>query len=188
MLKLLFDFAEPSAVEAWRAIDDRVMGGQSRSRLCHDPAGHAVFEGEVSLAGNGGFASVRCSPADRGHAGAAACLIEVRGDPKAFKIGLLTDDGFDGLNYQAGFVPAGSQWHTCACRLRRSAPVSGGGWCPLRRRSIPHASAKSGCCLPLDSPARSHWMSGESASPKFHAFQRLTCVESRHVRGVSGYR
>jgi NADH dehydrogenase [ubiquinone] 1 alpha subcomplex assembly factor 1 len=79
MLKLLFDFNDPEAVHGWHAIDDRVMGGVSRSRLRHDPAGHAVFEGEVSLDRNGGFASVRSSPGDRGQAGATCCTIEVRG-------------------------------------------------------------------------------------------------------------
>jgi hypothetical protein len=59
MHKLLFDFSDPSAVDAWRAIDDRVMGGISRSQLRHDPTAHAVFEGLVSLEQNGGFASVR---------------------------------------------------------------------------------------------------------------------------------
>ena len=61
MLIELFDFSDPRAAEAWRAIDDRVMGGVSRSRLRHDRAGHAVFEGDVSLERNGGFASVRSS-------------------------------------------------------------------------------------------------------------------------------
>lgn len=109
----LFDFADGAAVLAWRAIDDRVMGGVSRSRLRHDAAGHAVFEGEVSLDRNGGFASVRCSPGDHGCAGAAACRLEVRnprGDGKQFKLSLLTDDGFDSLNYQAGFAPVGTEW------------------------------------------------------------------------------
>ena len=39
---LLFDFSDPAAVTQWHAIDDRVMGGVSSSRLRHDPAGHAV--------------------------------------------------------------------------------------------------------------------------------------------------
>ena len=60
MSKLLFDFSDPSGVDARRAIDDRVMGAISRSRLRHDPAGHAVFEGDISLAQNGCFASARC--------------------------------------------------------------------------------------------------------------------------------
>jgi hypothetical protein len=108
----LFDFTDPRAVQAWRAIDDRVMGGLSLSRMEHDPAGHAVFKGTVSLERNGGFASVRSSGAARGLPGVAACLIELRGEPKLFKLSLLTDDGFDSLNYQAAFSPSGCDWHT----------------------------------------------------------------------------
>lgn len=112
MPMLLFDFIDPRSVDAWRAIDDRVMGGVLRSRLRYDLAGHAVFEGEVSLAQNGGFASVRSSPGERGQPGATTCLIEVRGGGKQFKLSLLTDDGFDSMNYQAGFVPDTHDWQT----------------------------------------------------------------------------
>jgi hypothetical protein len=108
----MFDFADPTAANAWQAIDDRVMGGVSSSTLRHHPAGHAVFEGTVSLERNGGFASVRSSPGERGLPGARSCQIEVRGDNKLFKVSLLTDDGFDSLNYQASFSPAGTDWRT----------------------------------------------------------------------------
>ncbi|OYT99715.1 MAG: CIA30 family protein [Burkholderiales bacterium PBB1] len=97
-------------MSAWSPIDDRVMGGMSVSKLRHDPAGHAVFQGKVSLEGNGGFASVRSSPGPRGMRGAEACLVEIRGASKRFKLSLLTHDGFDALNYQASFVPTGSDW------------------------------------------------------------------------------
>ncbi|MBS0304731.1 MAG: CIA30 family protein [Proteobacteria bacterium] len=112
MVKVLFDFTDPNAAGAWRATDDRVMGGVSRSRLRNDPAGHAVFEGEVSLAHNGGFASVRSSRGVRGQPGATACLTEARGDAKQFNLSLLTDDGFDSINYQASFAPDTSHWQT----------------------------------------------------------------------------
>lgn len=112
MSKLLFDFADASALRGWTAIDDRVMGGVSRSSLERDPAGHAVFKGLVSLERNGGFASVRSSPDERGEANAKSCLIEVRGDAKHFKLSLLADDGFDSVNYQAIFTPAGNAWQT----------------------------------------------------------------------------
>jgi hypothetical protein len=49
MSKLLFDFADAQAVRGWTAIDDRVMGGVSISRLRHDSGGHAVFEGSNSV-------------------------------------------------------------------------------------------------------------------------------------------
>jgi NADH dehydrogenase [ubiquinone] 1 alpha subcomplex assembly factor 1 len=109
---LLFDFRDPAAVNDWAAIDDHVMGPISRSTLRHDPQGHAIFEGEVSLERNGGFASVRSSPGARGKPGAAACVVEVRGRGKQFKLSLPTDDGFDSLNYQTSFTPTGSTWQT----------------------------------------------------------------------------
>jgi NADH dehydrogenase [ubiquinone] 1 alpha subcomplex assembly factor 1 len=109
---LLFEFSVLAAVDDWVPIDDRVMGGISRSRLRHDPAGHAVFEGEVSLERNGGFASVRSAPGARGKEGAEACLIDVRGASKQYKLSLLTDDGFDSLHYQASFATAGADWQT----------------------------------------------------------------------------
>jgi hypothetical protein len=112
MPRLLFDFSDPLAVAEWRAIDDRVMGGVSRSRLKHDPAGHAIFEGELSLDRGGGFASVRSSPGERGHPGAEACLIDVRGAALQYKLSLLVDDGFDSLSHQAGFATDGSGWQT----------------------------------------------------------------------------
>ena len=117
MSTLRFDFTDAHAVAAWHAIDDRVMGGISRSRLRHDTAGHAVFEGKVSPEQNGGFASVRSSPGERGQPGATICLIEVRGGPKQFKLSLLTDDGFDSLNYQVSFTPESSDWQTISLPL-----------------------------------------------------------------------
>ena len=112
MRTTLLDFTDPNAASAWHAIDDRVMGGISRSTLRHDPAGHAVFEGTVSLERNGGFASMRSSPGERGLTGAESCLIELRGDNKPFKLSLLTDDGFDSMNHQFSFTPAGPGWQT----------------------------------------------------------------------------
>ena len=113
----LFDFTEPTSVNAWNAIDDRVMGGISRSRLRHAPAGHAVFEGTVSLARNGGFASVRSHPGAQGKPGASTCVIEVRGDGKQFNLSLLTDDGFDSFNYQASFTPEIQDWQAIRLQL-----------------------------------------------------------------------
>lgn len=106
MPRPLFDFAEPAATDGWRAIDDRVMGGISRSRLRHDARGHAVFEGEVSLAHGGGFASVRSPAGDFGVSGALEVLVQARGAGGPFKLTLFTDDGFDSVAWQCGFDPA----------------------------------------------------------------------------------
>ena len=131
---LLFDFIDPATVNDWAAIDDRVMGGVSRSKLRNDHAGHAVFEGTVSLERNGGFASVRSSPGTRGKPHATTCVIDVRGHNKQFKLSLLTDDGFDSLNYQASFAPEGDDWQTI--RLPLAAFRAS-----FRGRDVPGASA-----------------------------------------------
>lgn len=119
MPRTLFDFSDPEAVEPWSAIDDRVMGGASRSTLQHDRAGHAVFSGRISLEHGGGFASVRSRAADRGWPGAEACVLELRGERRPFKINLLIDDRFDGLVHQAVFEPAGEGWQTLRLPLAR---------------------------------------------------------------------
>ena len=110
--RLLFDFSDANSVRDWAAIDDRVMGGESQSRLRHDPRGHAVFDGVVFLDRGGGFASVRSIPGDRGLPDAQVCQIEVRGPGKEFKLSLFTDDSLDNLSYQASFAPSGNEWQS----------------------------------------------------------------------------
>jgi hypothetical protein len=132
MGKELFNFESRAAVAGWRAIDDRVMGGLSRSRLRHDPAGHAVFEGVVSLENGGGFASIRSRPQDLGAPGAVNYVLEVCGDGRRYKLNLRTDDSFDGVNYQAAFEPPSGQW------TRMYLPIS--GFDPtFRGRNVPGA-------------------------------------------------
>lgn len=118
MDKKLFDFAQAAAVQGWTAIDDRVMGGLSRSALRHDAAGHARFEGEVRLDHGGGFASVRSPTGGFGLHGAGVCVIEVRGDGHRYKLSLFTDDGFDSPNHQAAFAPAGGAWQAIRLPLQ----------------------------------------------------------------------
>jgi NADH dehydrogenase [ubiquinone] 1 alpha subcomplex assembly factor 1 len=132
VVRELFRFGTAASVAGWSAIDDRVMGGVSRSRLRHDSAGHAVFEGVVSLERQGGFASVRSPPLELGAPGAAGYLLEVRGDGKRYKLNLRTDDAFDGVSYQAAFdAPAGA-WTSVRLPLSEFRPG-------LRGRSVPEA-------------------------------------------------
>jgi hypothetical protein len=110
LARRLVGFDDPASVADWFAIDDRVMGGVSASRLRHDAAGHAVFEGVLSLERNGGFASVRSRPADLAAPGARRYWMEVSGDGRRYKLALRTDDAFDGVGYQIGFDPPAGSW------------------------------------------------------------------------------
>jgi hypothetical protein len=119
----LIIFDSPAAVADWYAIDDRVMGGVSQSRLRYERAGYAVFEGLVSLEHHGGFASVRSRPQDLGLPQILNYVIEVRGDGKHYQLSLRTDDAFDGVNYQAAFAPPADIWSVVRLPLAAFIPM-----------------------------------------------------------------
>jgi hypothetical protein len=84
-----------------QVINDDVMGGQSRSQVLPTPTG-LVFEGDVSLANGGGFASFRAPlrlPPD-----AAALKLELHGDERRYRLVLRTDDSRGAAQYQVPFV------------------------------------------------------------------------------------
>jgi monofunctional biosynthetic peptidoglycan transglycosylase len=77
-----------------------------------------VFEGEVSLAHGGGFASVRSPAGAFGGAGAREVVVETRGRGGPFKLALFVDDGFDSPAWQCGLDPApGPAWQHLHLRL-----------------------------------------------------------------------
>ncbi|MDH3287047.1 MAG: CIA30 family protein [Betaproteobacteria bacterium] len=104
----VLDFSRPEVLQTFRVINDDVMGGVSTSRL-HTTDGAMVFEGEVSLENNGGFASFR-GPV-RFPAESAALLLTVRGDGQRFKLTLKLDASTATHQYQAAFV-APREWQT----------------------------------------------------------------------------
>lgn len=109
----LLDFSSPDVVQAFQVINDGVMGGLSTSRL-RPASGSMSFEGEVSLANNGGFASFR-GPV-RFPAETTALLLTVRGDGRRYKLTLRLDDGAGSAQYQAAFV-ASPEWKTLRFQL-----------------------------------------------------------------------
>ncbi|HYQ92219.1 MAG TPA: CIA30 family protein [Candidatus Competibacteraceae bacterium] len=126
----LLRFHSPASVDGWYAIDDRVMGGVSRSHLRYDRAGYAVFEGVVSLEHNGGFASVRSCPLDLGRPRVLNYMLEVCGDGKRYKFSVRTNAAFDGVSYQAAFVPPAGIWSVIRLPLSALVPT-------FRGRRIP---------------------------------------------------
>jgi NADH dehydrogenase [ubiquinone] 1 alpha subcomplex assembly factor 1 len=110
MASTLIDFDDAADVALWRAVDDIVMGGVSRSTFRQAQPGVASFSGNVSLENFGGFASVRTPPRDWDTAGATAFLLRVRGDGHAYKFTIRTGDGFDGIQYQQRFTTSTGEW------------------------------------------------------------------------------
>lgn len=140
MTNLKHHFNTPASTQNWQAINDGVMGGVSVGRMRFDSAGCAVFEGEVSLENNGGFASVRASQLHLGGADTVAYLLTAYGDGHTYKLNLRTDDGFDGVNYQAAFTPAPGLWTQTVLPVRSFEPSFRGrfvkGALPLRPEAV----------------------------------------------------
>jgi NADH dehydrogenase [ubiquinone] 1 alpha subcomplex assembly factor 1 len=115
-------FDAPETITDWFAINDTVMGGLSTGRFSYDPAGHAVFDGEVSLERHGGFASVRGTRAALGSPATLGYALAVLGDGKRYEMNLRTEDSFDGVNYQAEFQTQAGQWIEVRLPLSAFAP------------------------------------------------------------------
>lgn len=120
----VFRFDDPRAAASWASVDDRVMGGVSRSHMRHDPDGHAVFEGRLSLDQGGGFASLRAPvvlPATTGRP--LAWRLEVRGDGRRYKFTLRAGTSFDGVSWQASFDAPPGDWRTVRLATADFAPT-----------------------------------------------------------------
>jgi hypothetical protein len=108
--KLILDFRSPGSEKWWEVMNDGVMGGRSESRLTTTPDRTAIFEGNVSLENNGGFASVRTHPADFFLDGFRGLVIRAQGDGKRYRLRLRTAEILEGVAYQVSFPTQPDIW------------------------------------------------------------------------------
>ncbi|MFS8137712.1 MAG: CIA30 family protein [Thermomonas sp.] len=95
----------------WIAVNDGVMGGCSSG----GPSiadGLLTFRGELSLANNGGFSSVRSVGQHFDLSDVSAMILRVRGDGRRYQLRLATDARYRGLavSYGAGFDTTPGEW------------------------------------------------------------------------------
>lgn len=100
-MRTILEFEEPRP-ELWQVLDDGVMGGMSRSRISFDGS-EALFEGEVSLENQGGFASVRTDLGLTDLGAFDGLAIRAEGQGLRFQLRLRIDADEDGVSYAAGF-------------------------------------------------------------------------------------
>lgn len=85
----------------WVVINDSVMGGVSQSRLVVGN-NNLVFEGNVSLDNNGGFASFRANHSLE-NIKVDQLRVKVKGDGKYYQIRLRVDEYYDGPAFVYSF-------------------------------------------------------------------------------------
>lgn len=122
--KVLFDFADPTAMRGWQIEDDGVMGGVSKGTFTRDPEGHAVFSGKVSLDNNGGFSSVQCYFDPMDVSTYKTAIIRVKGDGKDYRF-IIESEQEARHYYVANFKTTG-EWQDIEIPLREMYPVRRG--------------------------------------------------------------
>lgn len=126
-MKTLFDFQAGSDEPRWVAVNDGVMGGRSRGGP-EVADGRLRFSGELSLANNGGFSSVRTVGRDFDFSGATAVVMRVRGDGRPYQLRLATDARFRGItvSYGGEFPTQAGQWSEVRIELADLNPSAHG--------------------------------------------------------------
>jgi hypothetical protein len=84
----LFEFNADTKASSWQIVNDGVMGGLSSSSIQISAEGHGVFEGHVSLANNGGFASVRHNNNFENIDDYSHVVLKLKGDGKNYQFRL----------------------------------------------------------------------------------------------------
>ena len=87
-MKEIYTFSAQTNVREWRIVNDGVMGGISKSSLKLTDAGHGQFSGHVSLANNGGFASVQLNTTIELTEANKFIVLRVKGDGKRYEFRL----------------------------------------------------------------------------------------------------
>ncbi len=131
-MRTLITFDNSPQEPSWIAVNDGVMGGRS-SGGPKVADGKLKFSGELSLANNGGFSSVRSVGRDFDLGDASVVVLRVRGDGRRYQLRLATDARYRGIavSYGAGFDTTAGEWTEVRVPLAsleptvRGSPVQG---------------------------------------------------------------
>lgn len=109
-MKDIYTFSSQSNIKEWRPVNDDVMGGISESSLRLTSAGYGQFSGHVSLANNGGFASIQLNTTIQRTAEQKFIVLRVKGDGKNYEFRLKGSNS-QSESYVHPFKTSG-EWET----------------------------------------------------------------------------
>ena len=118
---VLVDFSEKSSLSSWLIVNDVVMGGRSDSKMYIGKDGHAIFEGDVSLENNGGFASARYRFNKIDVRGYNTAEFRVKGDGKKYQFRVKSSRN-ERASYITYFETTG-EWQTFRIPLSEMYPT-----------------------------------------------------------------
>ena len=125
-LRLVLDFAGPEAAQRWQAVNDGVMGGVSDGRFRITEEDTLEFFGTLSLANNGGFASVRTKPTELGIKAGDTFVIRVKGDGREYVLNIYTKSRRMAFSYRAPLPTTKDEWTQVEIPLADFIPTAFG--------------------------------------------------------------
>lgn len=110
-MQKLIDFQTDASRSTWVTVNDGVMGGESQGQV-EVEAGKLQFTGTLSLANQGGFASVRTHDQLFDFSRFSHVIMRVRGDGRSYQLRLGTDATHEGkpVSYGAPFTTRAGEW------------------------------------------------------------------------------
>jgi NADH dehydrogenase [ubiquinone] 1 alpha subcomplex assembly factor 1 len=87
-IKKMYTFSTQTDINEWNIVNDGVMGGISKSTIKLTDSGQGKFAGNVSLANNGGFASVQLNKTINLTKENKVIVLRVKGDGKRYEFRL----------------------------------------------------------------------------------------------------
>ena len=95
-------------LDNWNIVNDDVMGGISTSYLSVSDEKNLIFNGNLSLENNGGFASSRLGLKKNILKGVKFFIIRIKGDGNSYKLRLSQDNRR--ASYSANFESVNNEW------------------------------------------------------------------------------
>ena len=135
-IKEIYSFSTQKNIKAWRIVNDGVMGGISKSSLVLTDAGHGQFSGHVSLANNGGFASIQLNTTIERAEEKTFLVLRVKGDGKRYEFRLKGEIP-QSQSYVHPFATSG-EWETINLEISAFYPQFRG-----RKLNMPNFNFRS---------------------------------------------
>lgn len=132
----IYTFSTQTNIKEWRIVNDGVMGGLSTSSLRLTQAGHGEFSGHVSLANNGGFASVLLNKTIQVVEEKKFIVLRIKGDGKRYEF-RLKGENFQSESYVHQFATSG-EWENIKLEISDFYPQFRG-----RKLNMPNFNFKT---------------------------------------------
>lgn len=106
----LFDMTGADAAKEWQTVNDGVMGGVSEGKFKITDSKTMEFFGTLSLANNGGFASVRTKAKKLGLEKGDIIVARLRGDGRQYSLNLYLNRPLIAFSYRANIQTIMDEW------------------------------------------------------------------------------